>query len=41
MKIVTIVEDNPVTGVRFGTIEIAGYNNNIKRRLDRFYNSRN
>jgi hypothetical protein len=41
MKVITIVEDNPITGVRYGTVEVAEYNNNIKRRLDRFYNARN
>jgi len=40
MQIVTIIENNPITGVRYGTIEIKEYNNNIKRRLDRFYRSR-
>ena len=41
MQIVTIIEDNAITGVRYGTVEVAEYNNNTKRRLDRFYNSRN
>lgn len=36
MKIVTIIEDNPITGIRYGTIEIPEYNNNIKRRIDRY-----
>lgn len=40
MRIVTIIENNPITGVRYGTVEIKEYNNNIKRRLDRFYKSR-
>lgn len=41
MQIVVIIEDNPITGIRYGTVEIKEYNNNIKRRLDRFYKSRN
>ena len=41
MQIVTIVEDNPITGVRYGTVEIAEYNNNVQRRIDRFYRLRN
>ncbi len=41
MKVVAIVEDNPITGVRYGTVEVAEYNNNTQRRLDRFYNARN
>lgn len=36
MKIVAIIEDNPITGVRYGTIEIPEYNNNIQRRIDRY-----
>ena len=38
MKIVTMVENDPITGVRYGTVEVSEYNNNVKRRLDRFYN---
>lgn len=41
MKIVTIIENNPITGVRYGTMEIPEYNNNIQRRIEsanRFYN---
>ena len=41
MKVVAIVEDNPITGVRYGTVEVTTYNNNTQRRLNRFYNSRN
>ena len=41
MKIVAIIENNPITGVRYGTVEISEYNNNIQRRLDRYYNARN
>lgn len=41
MKVVAIVEDNPITGVRYGTVEVTTYNNDTKRRLDRYYNSRN
>lgn len=41
MKIVTIIEDNPITGVRYGTVEISQYNNNIKRRIDRYTRLRN
>ena len=41
MKIVAIIEDNPITGVRYGTVEIQEYNNNTKRRMDRFFNARN
>lgn len=36
MEIVTIVEDNPITGVRYGTVEISRYNNNTQRRIDRY-----
>lgn len=36
MKIVTIIEDNPITGVRYGAIEVPGYNNNIQRRMERY-----
>lgn len=35
MKIVTIIENNPITGVSYGTVEINPYNNNAKRRIDR------
>lgn len=35
MHIVTIVEDSPITGVRYGTVEISQYNNNTQRRIDR------
>ena len=41
MEIVTIVENNPITGVRYGTVEISQYNNNTQRRINRhleFYN---
>lgn len=41
MKIVAIIEDNPITGVRYGTVEIHEYNNNIQRRMDRYYRLRN
>ena len=41
MKIVTIIEDNPITGIRYGTIEIPEYNNNIKRRIERYNRFRN
>ena len=41
MKIVTIIEDNPITGVRYGTVEISQYNNNTKRRIDRYTRLRN
>ena len=41
MKIIAIIEDNPITGVCYGTVEITTYNNNTQRRLNRFYNSRN
>ena len=40
MEIVTIVEDNPITGVRYGTVEIPEYNNNIQRRLNRYHRLR-
>ena len=40
MKIVTIIENNPITGVRYGTIEVKEYNNNIQRRLDSYCRSR-
>ena len=36
MQIVTIVEDNPITGVRYGTVEIPQYNNNVQRRIERY-----
>ena len=41
MQIVTIIEDNAITGVRYGTIEIPEYNNNIQRRIDRYNRFRN
>lgn len=41
MRIVTIVEDNPITGVRYGTVEISQYNNNTQRRIDRYNRLRN
>ncbi len=41
MKIVTIVEDNPITGVRYGTVEISQYNNNTQRRIARYNRLRN
>ena len=41
MRIVAIIEDNPITGVRYGTVEIPEYNNNIQRRLDRYNRFRN
>ena len=41
MKIVTIIEDNPITGVRYGTVEMPEYNNNIQRRIDRYNRLRN
>lgn len=41
MQIVTIIEDNPITGVRYGTVEMPEYNNNIQRRLERHYRLRN
>ncbi len=41
MKIITIIEDNAITGVRYGTVEIPEYNNNIQRRIDRYNRFRN
>ena len=41
MHIVTIIEDNAITGVRYGTVEMPEYNNNIQRRLDRYNRFRN
>ena len=41
MKIVTIIEDDPITGVRYGTVEISQYNNNIQRRIERYTRLRN
>lgn len=41
MKIVTIIEDNPITGVRYGTVEVSQYNNNIQRRIERHNRLRN
>lgn len=35
MKIVTIIENNPITGVRYGTVDINEYNDRTKRRIDR------
>lgn len=35
MKIVTIVENNPITGVRYGVAEVSEYNNNTQRRINR------
>lgn len=40
MKIVTIIENNPITGVRYGTVEAQEYNNNVKRKLDKYYRAR-
>ena len=40
MKIVTIVEDNPITGVRYGTVEIEQYNNNTQRIIERYHRLR-
>lgn len=41
MKIVTIIEDSPITGVRYGTVEMPEYNNNIQRRIYRYNRLRN
>ena len=41
MQIITIIEDNPITGVRYGTVEISTYNNNTQRRIDRYNRFRN
>ncbi len=41
MKIVTIIEDNPITGVRYGTVEVSQYNNDTQRRIDRYTRLRN
>ena len=41
MTIVTIIEDNAITGVRYGTVEIKEYNNNVQRRIDRYNRFRN
>lgn len=41
MKIVTIIENDPITGVRYGVAEVPEYNNNVKRRLERHFNLRN
>jgi len=41
MKIVTIIENNAITGVRYGTVEVPEYNNNIQRRIDRYTRLRN
>lgn len=41
MKILTIIENDPITGVRYGTVEIPEYNNIIQRRLDRYNRFRN
>ena len=41
MKIVTIIENNPITGVRYGSVEVPEYNNNIQRRIERYYRLRN
>ena len=41
MKILTIIEDNPITGVRYGMVEVPEYNNNIQRRIDRYNRYRN
>ena len=41
MQIVTIIEDNPITGVRYGTVEMPAYNNNIQRRIERYNRLRN
>ena len=41
MKIVTIIEDDPITGVRYGVIDVPQYNNNIQRRIERYTRLRN
>ena len=41
MKIVTIIENNPITGVRYGCIEVPAYNNNVQRRINKRYNQHN
>ena len=41
MKIVTIVENNPITGVRYGVAEVPEYNNNTQRRINRYNRLRN
>ena len=41
MKIVTIIENSPITGVRYGTVELSEYNDNIKRRIERHNRFRN
>lgn len=41
MKVVTIIEDNPITGIRYGTIDVPEYNNNIQRRIKRYNRLRN
>ena len=41
MKIVIIIENSPITGVRYGVAEVSEYNNNTQRRINRyleFYN---
>ena len=41
MRIVTIIENSPITGVRYGVAEVSQYNNNTQRRINRyleFYN---
>ena len=41
MQIVTIIENNPITGVRYGTIEMPEYNNVKQRRIERYNRLRN
>ncbi len=35
------MEDNPITGVSYRTVEVKSYNDTTKRRIDRYNNSRN
>ena len=40
MKIVTIVEDNPITGVRYGTVTMPESYRKDQRSFERYYKLR-
>lgn len=35
-KIITVIEDNSITGVRYGTVEVPGTSINIKKAKQQF-----
>ena len=40
MQIVTIIEDNPITGVRYGTVQMPESYSDKKRTFERYYKLR-